>query len=197
MERKARVTQEIVNNVCSELLESGKNITVNAVIGVCGGSFSTVGQMVKNWKEQLATQSKPIIEMPEMVSQAMQRATADIWTAASTLASENVERIQKEATEAITKAKNELSEYAGEVSRLEIKLEGLNVQLNLSGQNLATATNKTAELITQNTALETRLTDRDNELKRSQANYEKLQAELIIIAKSRNTEQKTQKKTKK
>jgi chromosome segregation ATPase len=44
------------------------------------------------------------------------------------LAGESVERIQTQAGEAITKAKAELSEYAGEVSRLERELEQANIK---------------------------------------------------------------------
>jgi len=197
MERKARVTQEIINGACQELLESGKNITVNAVINAVGGSFSTVGVMVKLWKEELATQATPIITMPDIVSKAMQRATTDIWAAASSLTSQTIERIQKEAEEAISQAKNELSEYSGEVSRLEEKFEEVNKQLTLSEEKLTENITKTAEITAQNTALETRLTDRDKELKRLQVSYDKLQTELVTIAKNQAKEIKSQAKNKK
>ena len=45
MERKAKVTQDAVTDACDELMESGKNVTVNAIIAMTGGSFSTVGEM--------------------------------------------------------------------------------------------------------------------------------------------------------
>ena len=53
--------------------------------------------MVKAWKEEQQAQAAPAIEMPETVTQAMQKAAADIWGAASTLAGEAVESIRKEA----------------------------------------------------------------------------------------------------
>ncbi|GFO73523.1 hypothetical protein BJAS_P4365 [Bathymodiolus japonicus methanotrophic gill symbiont] len=78
--------------------------------------------------------------MPESVNQAMNKAAFDIWAAASGLAGESVERIQKEAGDAITKAKAELSEYAGEVSRLERELEQANLktieQIKKHGESL-------------------------------------------------------------
>ncbi len=196
MQRKPKVTQEIVNNACQELLGSGKNITVNAVINAVGGSFSTVGTLVKLWKEELATHNTVAIEMPDMVYQAMERATIDIWSAVSDLASQNVQHIKKEAREAVTKAKNELAEYSGEVSRLEVKLVEVNKQLNLSQQELTSNISKTAEISAQNKALETRLADRDKELKRLQASYEKLQAELLAIAKNQTKEKSTKPKKK-
>ena len=55
MERKAKVTQDAVTDACDELMESGKNVTVNAITAMTGGSFSTVGAMVKNWNCLLYT----------------------------------------------------------------------------------------------------------------------------------------------
>ncbi|PSJ15713.1 hypothetical protein C7H79_17420, partial [Nitrosomonas supralitoralis] len=54
MERKTKVTQDAVNAACDDLIKSGKNVTVNAVIAMTGGSFSTVGVMVKHWKTEQA-----------------------------------------------------------------------------------------------------------------------------------------------
>ncbi len=42
MERKAKVTQDAVNATCDDLMKSGKNVTVNAIIAMTGGSFSTI-----------------------------------------------------------------------------------------------------------------------------------------------------------
>jgi len=182
-ERKAKVTQEAVNAACLQLNEQDKNVTVNAVIAITGGSFSTVGAMVKGWKEEQAQQTVPVIQMPETIITAMQRAVTDIWATASALAGEEVERIQKEAGEAVSKAKTELSEYSGEVSRLENELEIANDKLDLSREKGAQAQTTIAELTTKNTAFETRLNDRDSELERLRADYDKLQDELIEIAK--------------
>jgi peptidoglycan hydrolase CwlO-like protein len=62
--------------------------------------------------------------------------------AASTLAGESVERIQHEAGEAITKAKAELSEYAGEVARLENELEQARIKALEVKHNLDAAQEK-------------------------------------------------------
>ena len=194
MERKGKVTQAAVNAACDELMQAGKNVTVNAVINITGGSFSTVGTMVKAWKEEQAAQVAPVIEMPETVTQAMQKATTEIWGAASTLAGETVERVRKEAGEAIAKAKEELAEYTGEVSRLENELEQAHKQAAEKEKALSEALAQASDLKTQNAALETRLSDRDSELERLRADYEKLQTELIEIAKAKTNEIHSHKK---
>lgn len=183
MERKAKVTQDAVNAACAQLQAANKNATVNAVIAITGGSFSTVGALVKVWKAEQAAQTAPVIAMPETITQAMHKAAADIWAAASTLAGETIERIQKETGEAITKANTELSEYAGEISRLENEIEQAQKAAKDNEQRLSATTTQITSLSTEKTALETRLDDRDSELARLRSDYDKLQAELLAIAK--------------
>ena len=184
MERKAKITQEAVNDACIKLSENGKNPTVNAVIGLIGGSFSTVGIMLKSWKEQQTAQSIAIIEMPETVTEAVKKAAADIWGAASQLASEMIERIEKETGEVVNKALDELAEYTGEVTRLENELEQAEKQVAQQEEKTNKTQQQLSKLTAENTALETRLSDRDSELVELKENYKALQKEMIEIAKA-------------
>lgn len=195
MERKAKVTQDAVNAACEQLQADNKNVTVNAVIGITGGSFSTVGAMVKLWKEDQAAQVAPLPEMPETVTKAMHKAAFDIWGTASALAGETVERVQNEAKEALEKARGELSEYASEVTRLENELEQSSIKLTDTEKRLSECDQTTTTLTTQNTALQTRLDDRDAELERLRADYDKLQTELLEIAKAKAKEEKETKES--
>ncbi len=195
MERKSKVTQSAVNAACEQLQADSKNVTVNAVIGITGGSFSTVGDMVKLWREEQAAHSAPLLQMPDSVTAAMHKAAFDIWAAASTLAGESVERIQHEAGEAITKAKAELSEYMGEVSRLERELEQTNLKTLEMKHSLDTAQEKAVKITSENAAFVAQLTEKDSQLLSLKADYAKLQSELVEIAKGRATT--TKKPTKK
>jgi len=120
----------------------------------------------------------------------MHKAVTVIWDAASSLASDEIDRIRKEAVEGIDKAKIELSEYVGEITRLEKELEQSQNITAETGKRLSTAMTQISELATQKTALETRLSDRDNELDRMRADYKKLQTELITIAKTKAKQNK-------
>lgn len=190
MERKGKVTQAAVNQACEQLQEAGKNVTVNGVINIAGGSFSTVGAMVKAWKEEQAAQSAPMPEMPEAITKVMHKAASDIWEAASGLAGETVERIQHEAKDAIDKAKGELSEYVGEVSRLESALEQAQQFSHEESTRLVESTAQLSALTAESAALKTRLDDRTSELERLRADYDKLQKELIDIAKGKTVKGK-------
>ncbi|TXL14195.1 hypothetical protein BMR04_13615 [Methylococcaceae bacterium HT3] len=186
MERKSKVTQSAVNATCNHLQDDNKNVTVNAVIGVIGGSFSTVGDMVKLWRDEQAAHSAPLLQMPESVNQAMNKAAFDIWAAASGLAGESVERIQKEAGDAITKAKAELSEYAGEVSRLERELEQANLKTIEQIKKANEMQEAAVKTISENAGYVAQLTEKDSQLYSLKADYSKLQSELVEIAKAAN-----------
>lgn len=197
MERKSKVTQAAVNTACDQLQADNQNITMNAVISICGGSFSTIGAMVKAWKEEQAAHVAPLLQMPDSVMGAMHKAAADIWGAASGLAGETVERIQSEAGEAISKAKAELAEYAGEVTRLERELEQVNLNTLEIQKKLDTVLQDNIKSTSEVAAMETRLTERDSQLSSLKVDYDKLQGELIDIAKSREPDVKpaTRKRT--
>jgi len=196
MERKAKVTQEAVDAVCNQLHNDNKAITVNAVIATTGGSFSTVGPMVKVWKDEQAKQSAPLLEMPDGMTAIMHKAVAEVWAVASSISGETIERAQAEANEAIKAAKNELQEYTGEVSRLENELEQTHKAITETQTRLDDALGQVSGLTTERTALETRLNDRDAELERLRGDYDKLQAELIDIAKKQAVAEKGEVKKK-
>ena len=196
MERKSKVTQSAVNTACEQLQSDSKNVTVNAVIAITGGSFSTVGVMVKAWKEEQAAHIAPLLQMPDSVTTAMHKAAFDVWAAASTLAGESVERIQHEAGEAITKAKAELSEYAGEVSRLENELEQAHSKNDDLQKNADAAQVKAVKITAENAGYAAQLAEKDHQLISLKADYAKLQSELVEIAKvatKTDTSKRTQK----
>lgn len=183
MERKAKVTQETVNGACEKLHGEGQGVTVGAVIKLVGGSFSTVGEMVKAWKDAQAAQAAPLPEMPESITKAMHKAAAELWGTASALASETVERIQKEAGEALGKAKAELSEYAGEVSRLENEIETASKAAADIEKRLSVALDQAAKLQAENAVFSERFKDKAAQYDALKADFDKLQGELIAIAK--------------
>jgi hypothetical protein len=182
MERKSKVTQAAVNAACEKLQAASKNVTVNAVIGITGGSFSTVGDMVKLWREEQAAHSAPLLQMPDSVTTAMHKAAFDIWAAASSLAGESVERIQHEAGEAITKAK---AEYAGEVARLEGEQAQVLVKNIELQKNVDAAQEKTVKITSEAAGYVAQLQEKDKQLISLKADFAKLQSELVEIAKGR------------
>ena len=151
--------------------------------------------MVKAWREEQAAQASAVLEMPDAVVLAMQKAAADVWAAASGLAGELVERTRQETGEALTKAKEELAEYSGEITRLETELDQFRQAVAEQEKRLAEAQAQAGDLKTQNAALESRLNDRDKELDRLRGDYAALQAELVAIAKEQTKKPAPRKKS--
>ena len=174
MSRKSTIDKDAVDAACEDINNSGANVTVNAVIKMIGGSFSTVGKMVKEWKEEKAkSESIEAIEMPDGINMAMKRATVEIWEAVTLQANEEIERNKKVTDSRLSDSKIELLEAMQEVNRLEAKLK--NAKSDLSHCN-----NKLMEVNSTNKVLEARLHDRDAELARLQAENKNIQALSLI-----------------
>lgn len=177
MTRKSKIDESTVNTACEEINSSGSNVTVSAVIQVVGGSYSTVGKMVKQWKESKAkSESIEAIKMPDGIDMAMKRATVEIWEAVTLQANDEIERNKKVTEDRLLEFKEELLGAMKEVNRLEVELEGVKNNLN----------DCSSELVSVNTdskILKARLDDREVELARLQKDNNDLQAELLVIAK--------------
>lgn len=182
--RKDAITQEQVNEACNDLIANGERIKKTAVRDRVGGSFTTIGRMVDVWEREHGAQAQtPVLHMPEAITAAMHKATSDIWQAASTLASESIERIQSDSEAAIEKAKGEVADYGAEVTRLEGELDTLHGQLKETQEQLHDSQAKLVELQTHSTALQGRLDDKDKIIEQMREDYATLQKELIAIAK--------------
>jgi septal ring factor EnvC (AmiA/AmiB activator) len=178
MSRKNKINKEVVDVACEDINNSGANVTVSAVIQVVGGSYSTVGKMVKQWKEEKTkNDSIEAIEMPDGIDMAMKRATVEIWEAVTLQANEEIERNKKVTDSRLLDFKAELLEAMQEVNRLEVKLK--EVRSDLSDCN-----NQLVKENSINEVLGARLHDRDAELVRLRDENKNLQAELLDIAKT-------------
>lgn len=183
MERRDPITQQAVNEACTNITKEGKNVSVNAVIAAVGGSFTTVGKMVKVWrKEQEELKAVPI-EIPESISNEMKRASVRIWQTATELANAEVIKIREEATAEKSKIQEELAEYESEVLRLEKELEKANEKKSDAENSIKEASSKLAAEKEKNIILTTQLGERDREIERLHNDYATLQAELVAIAK--------------
>lgn len=193
--RREAVEQQEVDKVCNELIESGEKVKKTVVRDRIGGSLSTISKMVDHWEANRPAPKATIIAMPDSINKAMQRATAEIWETASTLAGETVERIQSETSTAVNQAKEEVSEYAEEIERLENEL--LNAQEELEEQATAIKEGDTrlTEMLTQQASLQSRYDEQRTELETAKADYKSLQSELLTTIERIQKEAATERET--
>lgn len=188
--RKPNVTQESVNLACQQLLQEDKSVSVNAVLRITGGSFTTVGTMVKIWREEQEQESTPVLQMPDRINTAMHKAVAELWTTASTLATEEMEHVKRASRELVSQTQTEMAEYAEEILRLEEALDtALQEKDHLANQVINTKAQNDARA-SQISTLDIQLKDRDIELDRLREEYSSLQTELIAIAKTQTEKDK-------
>ena len=174
MSRKEKVTQDLVNTTCNDMHEAEEKITVSAVIKKIGGSFSTVGEMVKNWKtEQEKTKNTKELEMPDTVNTALKKAVAEIWKTASDIATQEVQQARQEADKIVSEAKGELIEALAEITRLENVREKNNIDKEEAEKKASTLLSKFSEITASNKVLEARLEDRESELQKQQKQQDK------------------------
>jgi chromosome segregation ATPase len=77
-----------------------------------------------------------------------------------------------------------LSEYAGEVARLENELEQARIKALEVKHNLDAAQEKAVKITAENAGYIAKLQEKDNQLSSLKADYAKLQGELVEIAKA-------------
>lgn len=184
MERRDPVTQQTVNEACASITKEGKNVSVNAVIAAVGGSFTTVGKMVKVWRKEQAELKAVPIEIPDSISNEMKRASVRIWQTATELANAEVIKIKEEATTTERKIREELAEYESEVLRLEKELETANETKSHAENSIKETTHKLTAEKEKNIIITTQLGERDREIERLHNDHATLQAELVAIAKN-------------
>lgn len=189
-DRKAPVTKELVFEIAESLAGEGKNPTMAAIRDQIGGSFTTIGPWLKEWKSK-DNQPAPI-EIPESVSEAMKLATATIWQSASEIASNRISEARAAADDAVEQAQSEADEYKAEVTRLENELQSALDDKRQAIESKERVFRDKAGLELECTRLTSELNMAERTIKTEQERSEKLQAkldelqqELIEIAKGK------------
>ena len=196
MNRKAPVSRETLFAVADEMAaETGELPTLQQLRDQVGGSFTTLGPLLNEWKAKQRQQSATVLEMPESVLAAVKSAGVVVWQAASQLAGEHVQQAEQEAQAKVEAAQGEAGEYAEEIARLEAALEQSNAEAEKVRQAAREAAASMSMLQAKVASLETSLADKSAELEKAEHRYEQvqtrvdgLQAELLVLAKANQRE---------
>jgi len=187
--RRDTVTQAQVSKAAEQLTADGKSVSMNSVREIVGGSFTTLGPMIKHWKNERQSAHHDIA-IPDDILETMKRVTAELWQSASQQANEEVEKIRAESQVKSEQLEAEVEEFQQEVQRLETQSTESDAKAkDLEGQ-IDEKDKVICELKAETAVLQSRVEDKDtliHELKDqlTQANQkiDGLQAELVSIAK--------------
>lgn len=197
MKIKAEIQDRIIaaaGALAAEGVDSPTNEQVRERMG--GGSLSHISPVMREWRESRKSEIAAALEMPLELRKTVESAIGQVWTAASKLASVQVETVRQEA-DAVTKAAaEERDEALAEVGRLEERMAKLQKAMTEKEQIVAQARGElergrvqSSKLVSENAALVTRVNDRDEqikelktELKEAREDNKALQGELLEIA---------------
>ena len=102
--RRQTVTKAQVFQAADQIVDMGLNPTQNAVIRRVGGSFSTVGKYMEEWRrERRAANENPAVTAPDQLLGAAKNFAEELWNKAMDLAAANLHEDQKrlEAEQAV------------------------------------------------------------------------------------------------
>ncbi len=201
MKIKPEIKQRIIDTADTLLNEGIDEPTNAAVLERMGkGSLSHVSPVMREWRNARKTQISAALEIPADLKKTIETSLARTWAAASTLASNAVEKAQQEASERVADVERERDEALAEVERLEARFTEIQKTLKQKDQEIVTGKNdlekerqntqritiENARLLAQSEERQT-LTERlTNELSEARKQTTDIQRELVKIAKDKN-----------
>ena len=181
------IKQRIIN-AANELVaagvESPTNNEVREKLG--GGSLSHISPIMREWRNERKEQITTSIEIPDELKKIIETSLAQVWTTSNNIAFSSIEAIKNESESLIAEANSERDEALDEVQRLEEVNLKIEAELRETLAKLDSQVEKGNMLQAEKFSLERVLEERKERLTKLEADYEKLQQELITIVKNSN-----------
>ncbi|WP_297444988.1 DNA-binding protein [Acidiferrobacter sp.] len=125
---RSGITPEQVFAVASDLRDRGQTVTVQAVRQALGaGSFTTIAQHLRAWRAH--TEAPAPMALPPAIAAAATQALTAMWTAAGTLARQEIDAVRAQAATEKQAAQAAVEEALQEVARLEARVRETQVTL--------------------------------------------------------------------
>lgn len=119
------ISKADVVKACNELSVQGKNITLDAVRAITGGSFSTISPLVKEWKAEQSGVNTALesgiarTDVPERLTDLLNT----LWTAALATASNKMDAERQLLNDYKTELENERSDVMFAADRVSAELD--------------------------------------------------------------------------
>ena len=122
------ITKEMVIEAAEALLTEEINPSMAAVRSKLGtGSFSTISPILRGWREGRESSKVTKVEMPSDITAALDKFGAQLWTVATGIATDQLDKIREEARHAVELVNSERNEAMDEITRLESEIIGLSI----------------------------------------------------------------------
>ncbi|EFT4507748.1 hypothetical protein H2549_001283 [Salmonella enterica subsp. enterica serovar Stanley] len=178
------VSKADVVNACNELYAQGKNVTLDAVRAVTGGSFSTISPLVKEWKAEQSGVNASLessvarTDVPAKLTELLNT----LWAAAMATASQKMEAERQLLNDYKTELENERSDVMFAADRVSAELDDLKFDFSCLNMKYKETTEKADNFERENISLRAEIEAQ----KKIIANNESVLGELTRFLKSLN-----------
>lgn len=185
--KKMALTTEQIHQTAQELTEKGINPTLaNVRQALGGGSFTTIGEALKTWKEaQKDNEKLKQVDIAPQIKDKADLLIGELWQNALDLADERLKLEREALAVAQQQADNKVAEMAEALAQVEAEQIQLNTQLDELTQSNETykhLTNewsqKYAQLESKYQILETTHTEQTKQFNGTQAELESLKQQF-------------------
>jgi len=119
----ANITRPQVFNAADQISKAGQAPTVANVRAQLGsGSYTTITAMLREWKAQATPAEEKTPDVPEEVTDALERAAEIVWKAATSHFQQETQAIRKAAESSASEQAHAMNDALAEVLRLETDL---------------------------------------------------------------------------
>ncbi|EHJ0806476.1 hypothetical protein KAB87_004111 [Salmonella enterica] len=160
------ISKADVVKACNELSVQGKNVTLDAVRAITGGSFSTISPLVKEWKAEQSGVNASLesgiarTDVPAKLTELLNT----LWTSAMAAASEKMETERQLLNDYKTELENERHDLIYASDRIGCELDDLKFDFNVLTTNHKNLQNSYNELERENISLRAELAAREKSI---------------------------------
>ncbi|HAF2131445.1 TPA: hypothetical protein G9F27_005829, partial [Salmonella enterica] len=178
------ISKADVVNACNELYAQGKNVTLDAVRAITGGSFSTISPLVKEWKAEQSGVNASLessvarTDVPEKLTELLKT----LWSAAMATASQKLEAERQLLNDYKTELENERSDVMFAADRISAELDDLKFDFSCLNTKYKETTEKADNFERENISLRAEIEAQ----KKIIANNDSVLGELTKFLKSLN-----------
>lgn len=134
----APITQAQVFNAADAISAAGQQPTVALIRAKLGsGSYTTITAMLRTWRDRSAPSEEETLDVPEEVTEALQRAGQIVWSAAQQQLQSELRAIRTETTKTVASTQSALDEALAEIRRLEEAQDTLRAEYTRLSDQLA------------------------------------------------------------
>ncbi|EGX1719641.1 hypothetical protein CDB04_003794, partial [Salmonella enterica subsp. enterica serovar Panama] len=178
------ISKADVVNACNELYAQGKNVTLDAVRAVTGGSFSTISPMVKEWKAEQSGVNASLessvarTDVPAKLTELLNT----LWSAAMAAASQKMEAERQLLNDYKIELENERADVMFAADRVSAELDDLKFDFSCLNTKYKETTEKADKFERENISLRAEIEAQNKII----ANNESVLGELTRFLKSLN-----------